>query len=99
MNFFSKESLVALVRKVGLDVGRVVFSEYLVHAMNERIAEEQGIWDWFVEDAGREKMKRTVRNSKAVQWRMLARTMFSPPVRKYGLVGVVARKGASAEAL
>lgn len=92
LNFFTSESLAALLGKAGLVVERFVFSEYVVHASNERIAEEQGIWDWYACVAGRGEMKGAVRNSRAVQWWMLARTMFRAPSRKYGIVGVIARK-------
>ncbi|HEX6708142.1 MAG TPA: class I SAM-dependent methyltransferase [Albitalea sp.] len=88
INFFTERSLAALVQDAGLEIRRVYFTGYCRFFADSYIATEQRIYDRLAAVPGG--TEHSVRNSAAQAWRLLARTAWAAPRRKYDSVGVVA---------
>jgi SAM-dependent methyltransferase len=88
INFFTEQSLVALVTSAGLAVRRGYFSGYWRYFVDPYIATEQRIFDQLAALPGG--VHDATRNSVARAWRLLAKTAWADPRRKYDSVGVVA---------
>ena len=89
LNFFTRRSLQALARAAGLEVMRYEWTGYCRMFSEEWIAEEQARWERFAPACNGGMPPRP---SKARAWRLLLRTGFSPPDRKYDSVRIVARR-------
>lgn len=90
INFFTKRSLATLIGNAGLSVRRIYFRGYCRYFSDSYIATEQRIFDRLAADGGRP--PRTIRNSGAAAWRLLAQTAFGRPPVKYDSVGIVAQR-------
>lgn len=88
INFFGEESLRALAASAGFKVERAYFSGYCRYFSESYIATEQRIHDRLAAAGATE----STRNSRGRSWRMLAKTAFGPPARKYDSVGIVATR-------
>ncbi|HSV71262.1 MAG TPA: class I SAM-dependent methyltransferase [Methylibium sp.] len=89
LNFFDPDTLAAAVARAGLRVERHFYGGYCRYFSNALIATEQRIHD-AVRRVDATALEGSVRNSQAQAWRLLARTAFAAPQRKYDSVGVVA---------
>lgn len=90
LNFFTRQSLEGLCRRVGLEVVDTQYNGYARQFDGPWIREEQRIWDRFKRLDGAPPFFR--RNSRLEAWLLLAATALARPDRKYDSVRVVARR-------
>lgn len=86
INFFGEESLKKLAERAGLKVERAYFSGYCRYFSDSFVATEQRIHDRL---AG---AMPSVRNSRWLAWKLLARTALAKAGDKYDSVGIIATR-------
>lgn len=92
VNFFTLDSLSAMVWRVGLVPVRQVFSSYCALFLNDRVAAEGAVYDLLYSQPEDSHLNGMRRNTKGRQWGTLALSLFAPPHQKYEVVGLVARR-------
>ncbi|MBC8055602.1 MAG: class I SAM-dependent methyltransferase [Rhizobiales bacterium] len=90
INFFDRQSLLALAAAAGLAVRKTYFGGYGRYFYDSYVATEQRIFDRLTEQGYT--LFGTKRNSSARAWRLLAKTALADAHSKYDSVGIVAAR-------
>lgn len=90
LNFFTPSNLKNICQKAGFSIHRIFFDNYCRQFHNSFINTESKIYDAYVRNGIIP--AKSQRNSKLNAWKLLARSAFRNPSRKYDVVGIVAKK-------
>ena len=91
VNYFTPHALERLIAKKSADVIQFYYRQYLDHFSPSRLAIECSLWDQSERDEPGS-LAGVRRPSSLENWKSLLGSFAMKPERKYGCVGVVARK-------